>query len=231
MATATASPYQLKPGPYSSHSLLVASLPAEGAGRSVLDVGCASGYLAAILASCGYRVTGIDAPAAATAAFPESVEFITADLDAGLPRLTTRFDYIICADVLEHLKQPARMLRDLPPLLAPGGRLIASLPNSGHAYFRSNVLLGRFPQHDRGLFDRTHLHFYTWQGWSELFSTSGFRIRSVACSGVPFGLALPKWQNTAAVRALERLSFEGARLWKKMLAYQFIVTAAPENQP
>lgn len=229
MVTATASPYQLKPGPYSSHSLLVGSLPAEGAGRRVLDVGCAGGYLAAILAAHGYRVTGIDVPNAAGAGFPEAVELVEADLDAGLPRLAGRFDYIICADVLEHLKRPERMLLDLGGLLAPGGRLIASLPNSGHAYFRWNVLLGRFPAHDRGLFDRTHLRFYTWQGWSDLFAQNGYRIETVRCSGVPIGLALPKWQDSAAVRALERLSYEGARLWKKMLAYQFIVTAAPEG--
>lgn len=228
MVTATASPYQLKPGPYSSHSLLVASLPAEGAGQRVLDVGCAGGYLAAILAARGYRVTGIDAPGAAHAGFPDTVELIEADLDAGLPRLTGRFDFIICADVLEHLKRPELMLREVRALLAEGGRLVASLPNSGHAYFRWNVLRGRFPAEDRGLFDRTHLHFYTLRGWTDLFAAGGFRIESLRCSGVPIGLALPQWQDTAAVRALERLSFEGARLWKTMLAYQFVVTAAPE---
>jgi hypothetical protein len=45
---------------------------------------------------------------------------------------------------------------------------------------------------------------------------------------VPIGLALPKWEGSAPVRALERMSYESARWWKKMFAYQFIVTAAPE---
>jgi hypothetical protein len=78
------------------------------------------------------------------------------------------------------------------------------------------------------LFDRTHLHFFTWQGWLDLFQSSGFRIETLRCSGVPIGLALPKWEGTAPVRAMERMSYESARLWKKMFAYQFIVTAAPE---
>jgi len=216
MAPVASLPYQLKPSPYSSHSLLLASLPAEGAGRRVLDVGCAGGYLSEILAVRGYCVTGIDSPGVRHAGFPESVELVEADLDLGLPPGLSlppgRFDFIICADVLEHLRQPAGMLRDLRKLLATGGRLAASLPNSGHAYFRLNVMLGRFPAHDCGLFDRTHLHYF----------------ETVKCSGVPVGLALPKWRDTAAVRAFEGLSHLSARWWKKMFAYQFVVTAAPE---
>jgi len=230
MAPVATTPYQLKDSPYSSHSLLLASLPASGEGRRVLDVGCAGGYLGAILASRGYSVTGIDSPGAARAGFPESIELLEADLDLGLPRLTGRFDFAICADVLEHLRRPALLLRDLRPVLATGGRLACSLPNSGHAYFRWNVLTGRFPAEDRGLFDRTHLHFYTWRGWQDLFHASGFRIEHVRSSGVPIGLALPKWEGSAAVRALERMSYESARWWKTMFAYQFIVTAAPETE-
>jgi SAM-dependent methyltransferase len=230
MAPVAAAPYRLKGSPYSSHSLLLSSLPASGDGRRVLDIGCAGGYLGAILASRGYRVTGIDSPGAARIGFPDSIDLLEADLDRGLPPLTGRFDFVICADVLEHLRRPALLLRDLRTVLAAGGRLAASLPNSGHAYFRWNVLTGRFPADDRGLFDRTHLHFYTWRGWLDLFHAGGFRIETLRCSGVPIGLALPKWEATAAVRALERLSYESARCWKKMFAYQFIVTAAPETE-
>ena len=225
-----ATPYQLKDSPYSSHGLLLASLPADGAGRRVLDVGCAGGYLSAILASRGYRVTGVDSPGAACAGFPESVELLEADLDLGLPVLTGAFDFVICADVLEHLRRPAMLLRELHGVLAHGGKLAVSLPNSGHAYFRWTVLRGRFPAEDRGLFDRTHLHFYTWRGWKDLFSAAGFGIESVRCSGVPIGLALPGWEGSPMVRGLERMSYESARWWKEMFAYQFIVTASPERE-
>jgi SAM-dependent methyltransferase len=230
MTPVAASPYQLKDSPYSSHSLLLASLPPAGNGRRVLDVGCAGGYLGAILAGRGYRVTGIDTPGAALAGSPDCIEMLEADLDLGLPPLTGRFDFVICADVLEHLRRPALLLRELRAVLADGGRLACSLPNSGHAYFRWNVLTGRFPAEDRGLFDRTHLHFYTWRGWTDMFHATGFRVETLRCSGVPIGLALPKWEGSAAVRALERMSYESARLWKTMFAYQFIVTAAPEME-
>ena len=218
--------YQFKPGPYSSHALLLREFPRQGDGRRVLDIGCAGGYLGEILAEHGFSVTGIDLPGTA---HPPGIHFVAADLDGGLPALEGCFDYILCADVLEHLREPAGLLRECRERLAPGGALIASLPNSGHAYFRWHVLMGRFPKHDRGLFDRTHLRFCTWHGWVDLLARAGFRVEALHCSGVPVGLALPKWEGSLWVRVLERLSYESARAWKGIFAYQFIVRARAER--
>jgi SAM-dependent methyltransferase len=223
------SPYQFKPSPYSSHSLLLAALPASGAHRRVLDLGCAGGYLASLLAARGFRVTGVERAEALPADSPEGVDLVPADLDQGLPKLAGRFDYILCADILEHLRDPARLLGEVHRVLAPGGRLVASLPNSGNLYFRLNVLAGRFPRHERGLFDRTHLHFYTWDGWIDLFRSAGWRIDTVHPSGIPVGLGLPRLDGTALVRALERLCYDFGRVWKRLFAYQFIVVARPEK--
>lgn len=224
MSTGVGAPpqYSHKTAPYSSHSLLLREFPTDGAGLRVLDVGCASGYLTDALAARSFRVTAIDLHSAAPAG---AAEFLTADLDLGLPPLPGAFDYIVCADVLEHLRDPLRLLLDMRDRLAPGGALLLSLPNSGHWYFRANVLAGRFPQDDTGLFDRTHLHFFTWTGWVALLDRAGLRIESVACSGDPYGEALPRWRGSLAVRALERVSYEAARAWKRLFAYQFIVRA------
>lgn len=214
------SQYQFKAGPYSSHTLLVAEFPLRGDGRRVLDVGCAIGYLSEILANRGFAVTSVDWP---NSPHPPTVEFAGADLDDGLPALRGQFDYIICADVLEHLRAPVELLKECRARLAPGGMLVGSLPNSGHFYFRWNVLMGRFPQHRRGLFDSTHLHFYTWAGWQDLLRRAGFRVEGVRCSGIPVSLALPRWEGFLAVRLLEWLSFQSARVWKTLFAYQFVV--------
>jgi hypothetical protein len=121
------------------------------------------------------------------------------------------------------------LLKECRQRLAPGGILVGSLPNSGHLYFRWNVMLGRFPQHQRGLFDSTHLHFYTWAGWSNLLSRAGFRVEAVRCSGVPVGLAFHRWEGSLWVRSLEWLSFQAARFWKTLCAYQFIVRTRAER--
>jgi SAM-dependent methyltransferase len=220
---APVSQYCLKPGPYSSHSLLLAEFPLCGEGRRVLDVGCAAGYLSEILARRGFRVVSIDRPGTP---HPPTVEFTGADLDYGLPPLSGQFGYIICADVLEHLRSPLALLEQCRALLAPGGVLLGSLPNSGHAWFRWNVLRGRFPQDERGLFDSTHLHFYMWEGWVELFRRASLRIDAVRSSGLPVGLAIPDLEGTLVGRVLECLSFETARVWKRLFAYQFIVRAS-----
>ena len=225
----TPADYEFKPSPYSSHSLLFALLPAQGHGQRVLDVGCAGGYLAEILTAKGYAVIGIDKPGRDSDGFLPTATLIPADLDSGLPPLTGTFQFVLCADVLEHLRDPLKLLREIRPYLAPGGKLLASLPNSGNLYFRLNILMGRFPQHDRGLFDRTHLHFYTWATWVDLFSKSGFMIESVRPSGVPVGLALPRWKDSLLVRLLEFAAFWMARVWKNLFAYQFVVVARPET--
>jgi methionine biosynthesis protein MetW len=206
-------------------------LASDGGGRTVLDVGCGNGYLAAAVAKRDFQVTGVERAGGYTADFPESVGLIEADLDQGLPALYAQFDYVICADIIEHLREPANLLRELRAVVKPGGCLVASLPNSGHIYFRFQVALGRFPRHDQGLFDRTHLHFYTWAGWNQLFAAGGFRIESVEVTSVPFERALaPANTSSKILRAAEWFSFQLARAWKTLFAYQFVVAAVPDDE-
>jgi SAM-dependent methyltransferase len=217
--------YSYKASPYSSHALLVNALLPEGGGKRVLDVGCASGYLAGILADRGYRVVGIERAGGYGDRFPRSVELVEADLERGLPPLTGKFSYVICGDILEHLRDPGRLLGQIASLLESDGRIIASLPNSGNLYFRLVVLSGRFPQEDKGLFDRTHVRFYMWRGWLDLLTANGFQITGRKVTGIPIGLALPRWEGSFAVRAMEALTYWAARTWPTMFAYQFVVTA------
>jgi SAM-dependent methyltransferase len=183
-----------------------------------------------LLAARGYCVIGIEHSGAMPQAAPASVTFMEADLDRGLPHLNRTFDFVLCLDVLEHLREPVKLLREIARVLSPQGSLIASLPNSGNVYFRLNVLFGRFPAQDRGLFDRTHLHFFTWAGWVELFAAGGFRIQSVQPSSVPVGLALRRSEDNGLVLALETVWYWLSRAWKKLFAYQFVVTATPRRR-
>lgn len=218
--------YTFKASPYSSHSLLLQSFPAEGQGRTVLDVGCGNGYLSALLAERGFAVTGVERRDGYTKPFPDSVALIEADLENGLPDTGRLYDYILCADILEHLRSPRCLLQQLHRITRPGGSLIASLPNSGNIYFRLNILAGRFPQDDKGLFDRTHLRFYMWRGWKELLESTGWKVSAIRSSGIPVGLAVPaRWEHSTVVTVAERVCYGLANIRKTLFAYQFVVTA------
>ena len=219
--------YTFKPERFSSHSVLVNSFPLDGTGQRVVDVGGGEGYLSRILASRQYRVVCVAAPGSIAKDFPGEVEVVEADLDFKHPPLVGPFDYALCGDLLEHLRDPKQTLLWIRDLLRPGGKLIASLPNSAHAYVRLNVLMGRFPKHDRGLFDRTHLHFYSLAGWKELLAACSFGIEGLRATTVPIGLVFPRWRHGVAVQALERVSYGLATLWKTMFAYQFVIIAHP----
>lgn len=72
------------------------------------------------------------------------------------------FDYVICGDILEHLYEPAKVLEDLRARLHKDGKIIISLPNIAHIELFIQVYLkGSWPQNNRGIFDKTHLRWFT----------------------------------------------------------------------
>jgi SAM-dependent methyltransferase len=215
--------YTFKASPWSSHSQVLERIPAAGHGKTLLDVGCWDGALASILAARGYAVTGLEGQSWPPGRFPTTVRLIVSDLHHGIPEIAERFDIIVCADVLEHLLENRKVLEQLRRLLKPGGRLIASLPNSGNIYFRAVILSGRFPQDEKGLFDRTHIHFYTWSGWQELFASSGYTMELVTPTPIPF--TVMAGADSGIATFAERLYVQVAGWWKTLLAYQFVVTA------
>lgn len=149
-------------------------------GSRVLDVGCAAGDVAAALGRRGCRVWGVEIDAvAADRAAAHCQEVVVGDVET--LDLTTRwsglaFDVVLCLDVLEHLRDPVATLRRLVPLLAEGGRVVASIPNVAHGAIRLSLLAGRFTYVDCGLLDRTHLHFFDAASVDELFRDAGLTV-------------------------------------------------------
>jgi 2-polyprenyl-3-methyl-5-hydroxy-6-metoxy-1,4-benzoquinol methylase len=160
-----------------SHALIVDLV---GTGKRVLDVGCATGYLAEILARRGCEVAGIEADPDAARRAEEFCEKVLVgdveemDLESKLEGET--FDVIVFGDVLEHLKDPARALGRLEPFLRDGGYVVASIPNVAHGSVRLALLRGEFRYRRLGLMDDTHLRFFTRQSVERLFEDAGFLI-------------------------------------------------------
>ena len=125
-------------------------------------------------------VTGIevDAEAAAEArqVLARVIEGDVEAMDLGAELADARFDVILCADVLEHLRAPARVLGALRRYLAPGGCVVASIPNVAHAAVIAELLIGRFSYRPLGLLDEGHLRFFTRDSINEMFEHAGFEI-------------------------------------------------------
>ena len=87
-----------------------------------------------------------------------------------------RFGAIVCGDILEHLREPERLLRIARTWLAADGCLIASIPNVRHHSVVGSLLGGNWTYESAGLLDRTHLRFFTRREIEKLFFRSGFAI-------------------------------------------------------
>lgn len=85
-------------------------------------------------------------------------------------------DYIILADVVEHLRDTDGFMEKVKSFLKPGGKIVVSLPNLMNARVIYNLLHGVFQYEDAGILDRTHLKFFTLQQIFELMAKHGFQI-------------------------------------------------------
>jgi methionine biosynthesis protein MetW len=186
-------------------------------GSRVLDVGCASGYFGEVLARdrrCD--VLGLDYSAdALELARKRGIEAHVIDLDHE-PLDASGFDVVVFADVLEHLRDPGSVLQSA----RGAGRAIVSLPNIGNWTARRQIVAGRFPVEDYGLFDRTHLRFFTRNSAEELLTANGWTLtgRNVVPGPLPF---------QGRVRGVSRLAPAAAKARPELFAWQFVNEARP----
>jgi predicted TPR repeat methyltransferase len=156
--------------------------------QRVLDIGCGAGALGAELKKdLGCEVWGVE--------FQEDVaEQARSRLDHVLSgdifRLADRlpsggFDTVILADVLEHVIDGDGLLGIVKDKLAPGGRLVLSLPNIAHWSIVVGLMQGQWEYTDEGLLDRTHLRFFTPASAKGMLSRNGFTAEVASGKTIP----------------------------------------------
>ena len=84
-----------------------------------------------------------------------------------------KYDYIICADVLEHLHNPDKVLERLKSLLKPDGSILISIPNFTHSSVLVNLFNDIFEYNEIGLLDNTHIHFFTYKSFMKMVKDAG----------------------------------------------------------
>lgn len=224
--------YQLKPDEDSSHARLLAWLSRREPSR-VLDLGCSDGALAERLRSFGHSVTGVDREE--LPGVSERVDnFVCCDLDGGLPaEVGSGYDVVLAADVLEHVRRPDRLLVEMGRRLAPGGAVLVSVPNFGHWYPRTRVVLGRFDYDRRGILDRDHVRFFTRASFERLIAKSGMSVVRREAVGLPLDVldrgVSTEHGGTRARRAVRTLDGCGVWLRPTLFAYQFLYELKPSG--
>ena len=169
------------------------------AGSHVLDLGCGSGELLALLRDrrqcTGYGVELADANV--LACVQRGVNVIQLDLEEGLAMFGDRsFDVVLQLDTMQHLRNTERMLRETARV---GRQGIVSFPNFAHWPNRLRVLGGRMPV-TKALpyewYDTPNIRVGTFADFEVLARRDGLRI--LDAFGIERGAAVRRWPNLRA---------------------------------
>lgn len=152
--------------------------------ENVLEIGCGTGATGKLIKQKMPDViyTGIEIDETAANMARERIDNVITgnveniDLSSfGFERQS--FDLIICADILEHLYDPWKVLNMLLGYLKQGGSIIASIPNVQNIFLIKDLIEGNWTYSQYGLLDSTHIRFFTWKEIEKLFQRAGFKIK------------------------------------------------------
>ena len=209
--------------PHSSHSQIIRFLkPFDLAGCSVLEFGVGDASITKWLHAQGAVIDAVEIDEkSATLARPFCRQVMVADLD-DIASLNIKgcYDFVLAADVLEHLRFPELVLSHIKCLLKHKGVLVVSLPNVANLYVRANLLIGRFPYHEKGILDKTHLHFYTVTSARRMLNKTGWRITESSVTPVPWAIVFPFLAKH--FRWILEASFWLTKRFKGLLGYQVL---------
>ena len=190
-------------------------------GINVLDIGCACGatllYIKNLYGNAGLYGVEINKSAAEIAGMfakvaVGDVESLELDYQDGF------FDYIICSDVLEQLKDPWQILKKLGRYLKPGGRLLVSLLNVMHYSVIRNLLYGMWSYQDGGIPGINQLRFFTIGDIINMFNGAGYEVLDVGRISSQISGEDEKFVNKLT-------DITGGKYTEQYKAYQYIVRA------
>ncbi len=193
--------------------------------RTVLDVGCAQGALgeAYLRRNPNARMLGIDTDEESVAhAASRLSEVVCADVEATpMPfAVPDGIDCIVYGDVLEHLREPWSVLAAHVEYLAPDGTVLICMPNVEHWRFALALLNGTFDYEEQGLFDRTHLRWFTPRTMGKILTEAGLQLCDVAAR--PIAMEDASRFTNAMAPALRALGVEPADYLNRAGPLQYI---------
>ena len=119
-----------------------------GGQHDILDYGCGTGVGSVILKYADWGVMGVDSDAEAIAFASDSwghlIPFFHENWVEGMPKYQSKFDAVVCLEVIEHVHHPHELLRNLTAVLRPGGLAFISTLNHNSQYRKNRGHCGRY---------------------------------------------------------------------------------------
>ena len=172
--------YDEKEAEYFTHLRpeMLALLPDSA--KTVLDVGCGEGVFAKQIKDKNnaeaWGIELMEEPAQLAAKVLDNV--FVGPYQKFLDDLPDDyFDVVYCNDVLEHLVDPYSFLGGLKSKLSANGVVISSIPNIRYLdAFQKIILQKKFEYQEHGIFDKTHLRFFTKSSIAQMYKDQGYEI-------------------------------------------------------
>lgn len=156
----------------------------------VFDVGCGAGSIARRLVEKGHIADGVTISAKE---LEEARKVLRNgylyNLENGLPQEIpdNSYDVVICSHVLEHIAYPDKLIADIKRVLKKDGHLIVALPNVFYYKYRWQLMKGSFKTADAGIWDYTHLRWYSYKTAADFFKANNFELTVATVTGdLPF---------------------------------------------
>ena len=158
---------------------LFSLLPVGVSYSSILEVGCADGtnlqYFAKCLNVPIEECVGLDICDSNVQSY-RGINFIHSPIESYILNCPRKFDLILLSDVLEHLYNPWKVLAGIKDLLSPYGHLLISVPNLQNLNYLNAVNSGEFFYQKTGLFDETHIRFFSEKVLRKYLIDAGFSL-------------------------------------------------------
>lgn len=160
--------------------------------KSILDIGIGNGANARILKEKFHHIDGITLSNVEANSSKEIYnQIFIHNLETGIPEilLNHKYDIILCSHLIEHIAYPESLLNSIKILMSSDSFLIVCIPNIMHYQSRNKIILGNFPHNSNsGIWDYTHLRWYTFDSISQLFSSNNFLVIKIFGNiEIPFG--------------------------------------------
>lgn len=235
----------LESNPSSIDSISTEMVPS---GAKVLDIGCATGYMAEYLREYkNCTVAGVEnnpeqaqlAQKICSVVFVGSIESpeIQFQIDQYVKK-ESLFNCVYMSEVIEHLVDPWKILAVLPRWIHKDGCLIITTCNVAHWRMRKELMKGKWTYQEYGVLDKTHLKFFTYETFRQMLLDSDYQIieEDYKMSDINIAINLFFYSRSVTVSGLiRRLLGDSGLQWYKskyrnLLAYQMAFKCIPRTK-